>query len=156
MALQSDYGRAQTSRANYAALQLRRSTYLGFASTTATYPPPRTQTAPNTNLPSTYLNPIRFDETRRPLRNRIHQTRQIPPHLQRKHTRVHHAQIPRPVHHHPLTHDSALIPRSHSAGTDGMILAAEAVAHERVDVALVEFVEVRLLEGVAAVFEVGG
>lgn len=37
-----------------------------------------------------------------------------------------------------------------------MILAAETVPHERVDVALVEFVEVRLLEGVAAVFEVGG
>lgn len=112
--------------------------------------------APNTNLPSTHLHSIRSDKIRRPLRDRIHQTRQIPPHLQRKNARVHHPQIPRPVHHHPLTHHSALIPWSHSAGADGMILAAETTPHKRLHVALVELVEVWFLEGVAAVFEVGG
>lgn len=64
MALQSDYGRAQTSRVNYAALQLRKSTYLGFASSIATYPLHklkrlRIQTShPPIDLPKPYLSAL--------------------------------------------------------------------------------------------------
>ena len=100
------------------------------------------------------LYSTRLYEIRRPLRNRIHQTRQIPPHLQRKHARVHHPQIPRPEHYHLLAHDPSCLPRSHRTGTDGMILAAETIPHERLHVTFVELVET-WLKSVAAVFEVG-
>ena len=98
--------------------------------------------------PQTYTLSIRLYEIRRPLRNRVHQTRQVPPHLQRKHARVHNAQIPRLVHHHLLAHHPSFTPRSHGAGADGVILAAETIPHKRLHVLFVELVET-LLEGVA-------
>ena len=99
-----------------------------------------------------YLS-IRLYKIRPPLRNRIHQTCQIPPHLQRKHACVHNSQITRSVHYHPLIHYSAFCPWSHGACSYRVVFATEAVPYESLYVILIEFVETGL-EGISSIFEV--